>query len=233
MNRLILLFLFLSHMAAGQEVDYDRIVPSGDALNLGVEETLIRLAWQNHPDNEILRRNISIAEKEIKLQKRSWWDGFNITGNVNDLILSSDSLIAERAQFFPIYNFSGRLSIGTFVTLPLNTKIAKEKYKIAESNLNAKKLNVRAEVLKLYEQYKLARELLGIQNEILEDAQSNYSLYESKFRDGDTTFEEYRLAQVNLNQVKIERAKAQAAFEVAKINLEEMIGVPLEEVIAN
>ena len=47
----ILCLAFLSSFA--QEVNYDQVIPTDSAVGLTFEEKLIRLAWNNHPQNKV------------------------------------------------------------------------------------------------------------------------------------------------------------------------------------
>jgi len=230
-NKLLLFLVLFPLLANSQNVDYNNIILPDGASEISFAEKLVRLAWKNNPANRILERQKNISEYEIKQARWSWLDEFRIQGNVNEFVLNENADVGGRADFFPLYNLSAQVRLGFFVDIPLETKKKKEEYYIAQSNIDLQKIGLRAEVLKRYELYLMNRELLKVQTEATEDLFATFSIVEQNFKNGQATLEEYNLILDRYNTQKIRKITAQGNFNRSKIEVEEMIGVKLEDVI--
>lgn len=230
-NRLFIFLVLIPFFAPGQSVDYNTIILPDGASEISFAEKLVRLAWKNNPANRILEREKTISEYEVKQARWSWLDEFRIQGNVNEFVLNDNADVGNRADFFPKYNITGQVKLGFFVDVPLETKKKKEEYYIAQSNIDLQKIGLRAEVLKRYENYLMNRELLKVQTEATEDLFATYSIVEQNFKNGQATLEEYNIMLDRYNTQKIRKITAQGNFNRSKIEVEEMIGVKLEDVI--
>ena len=107
---------------------------------------------------------------------------------------------------------------------------SKEKHKIAEAELNMQKLVVRGEVLRRYYNYLLAKELMENQSKLTENSYSSFSIAEQRFKNGEITLQEYNTNLEKYNQEAINQARSDNEFNIAKINLEELLGVGLENI---
>jgi len=228
---LIVIFACLSRIAFSQQVDYNKIVIPNSIVNINIEEKLVQLAWNNHPLNHIAASNIKIAKDQVKLEKWSWADQIMFVGNLNQFTLDPESDLFGRSAYYPKYNFSVRITLGNFINVPINTKIRNEQLIVSQSNLNAQKLAVRSKVLKLYQEFLMNLELLSIQTQILQDAEDNFRVTEEKFKNKEIEFSELNKTIIVLNQAKVDKIKIQKELKIAEINIEEMIGVPLQELL--
>ncbi len=227
----IFFLLFFGSSLSAQNVDYNRIILPDGAEDISIEERLVRIAWRNYPLNEEFRRNVNIARLQVKTNRWSWLDNVGVVGNLNEFNLDPSRDIDNRSQFFPRYNVSARASLGMFISLPIQTQISKERLSIEQSRLNERKLLVRAEVLRLYEAYKAADEVFQIQNEILEDSQTESNVLKAQFESGQIQIDEYNNAQTTLYKNRLAQIAAKQSLEQIKIDLEMILGVPLEEVL--
>ncbi|HXH19152.1 MAG TPA: TolC family protein [Chitinophagales bacterium] len=238
-------FLFSSALLCGslafsQKPDYNEIILPQQADSqivsaMGLspyEEKLVQLAWQNYPSSEIYTSKVRIAEKKISLEKFSWTDNVKASFNFNQRNIESGLNTTDEAgnNYYPWYNFSIGFNIGTFVTTPLNTSIAKEELDIANAYLNQQKLSIRAEVLKRYKDYQLKVELLKIRTQAQDDAYSTHQLITRDFEKGAATLEEFIKSAAAYNAAVEAKLIASKNVLESKISLEEMIGVKLEEV---
>lgn len=226
-----LILFVLSIIAFAQQVDYNKIILPSDAEDISIEERLVRLAWKNLPSNLIYAKNIDNARKELQLNKWSWLDNFGFVANLNEFNLNPSSDIANRSQYFPRYNVSFRISLGQFIDIPLQNRMYKDNLDIEKLQMNDRKLEIRAEVLKQYEIYKNALEVVNIQNEILEDSQSAFAYFEEQFKNGEISFEKYNDERIVYNRNRLNNLNAKRELEIAEIDIERLIGVELEEVI--
>ena len=224
----LLLFTFIS--GYGQEVDYNTIILPSGATDISFAEKLVRLAWQNNPANRIIESQQRISDIEIDQARWSWLDNFRITGNINEFVLNPENDILNRSAFFPKYNISAVVTLGYFVNIPLEVKKKKEEFTLAGYSIDQQKIQIRAEVLRRYEQYLMAREILKVESEAQEDLFASMSLVEQNFRNGNATIEEYNGVLEKYNNQRIRKITAQGNFNQTKISVEEMIGVRLEDV---
>ncbi len=204
----------------------------GDSTrDMALVDRLVQLAVKNSAEYDISKHNLRIARNNIKLSRRSWYDNFNITGNANEFVLNPSADAEERGAFFPLYNISGNLSVGTFFNIPIRTRIEKEKYVIAQSEMKIQHSDIKIRVLQLYEEYLLNQKLLNIQNEIMNDLKAIHTVYEQKFRDEEISFEAYNKELIGHNKLQLEIVVLESKLNNTLIELESMIGVPIEEVI--
>lgn len=226
----VLLVLVVAAQAYGQNVDYNKIILPDHIQTPDFAEKLVQLAWKNHPTNEVYRRELIIAQYQVKRAAGSWLDIFNVSGNLNEFVLNPASDDRGRAAFYPKYNVRGSVSLGMFFTIPIQTKQDRQRVVIAQSNLDAQKLDVRNTVMKAYNEYVLREKIYKIQTQLLSDLENNNKLIEQKFKNGETTFEIYSNSQANYNRATITLLEAERDYKNAKLDLEKLIGLKLEDV---
>jgi outer membrane protein TolC len=230
---LLPLFLLPLFFAAAQEVDYNRVIKPAAQANQDVAEKLVRLAWENYPRNKAVQAQVQIAEYDVTKMRWDWLNRITATGNLNEFTLGGGQTpeIRARAAFFPRYNFSISVSPGMLISMPAETRKAKETLKIAQHNVNEQKLMMRNMVLQLYQDYLMTKELLDLETRALETVTTEFELQEERFRQGKIMLEEYTgSANTYLGQQR-QRLQAESAFIKSKYSLEELIGLPLEEVL--
>jgi len=230
---LIGLFILLNFSALAQSsIDYNKIILPEGIDSTSTKEKLIQLAWQNSPQTGILENNLMIAEIKIKSAKLSWLDNIVASGNVNQFNIEPGSDAFDRSQFFPLYNFSVNIPLGIFTSVPQITKIARFEKDNQKKLINESKLVLRAEVLRRYETYLYYENVFKIQIDLTDNLQNTYALIESQFKNGEATLEQFTNISNSYNQQLINQLNAKNNLEIAKINLEEMIGIDLELAIA-
>lgn len=222
------LFLMGFFNAYSQSVDYDKIIIPDNIYTEDFSEKLVRLAWKNYPTNEIAQRTVIISEKELKQAKWSWFENISAQGNLNEFTMNPGE--HERALFYPRYNFSARLTVGMFATIPAEVKKKREELSIAKAQLDQQKLDLRAEVLRRYQDYLMYESLLETQIKNFEDAFASFSLAEQRFKNGTITLEEYNIHLQKYNGEQVLRIQAENRLNIARIDLEQLIGIKLSEV---
>ncbi|MFM9840185.1 MAG: TolC family protein [Cyclobacteriaceae bacterium] len=223
----LLLLICLPWTTQGQKIDYNTIILPSNAKDIPITEKLVQLAWTNNPSNQVLYDQVRVAEYNKKLARRNFLNQISATGNVNEFNINPPPGVAI---FLPKYNFSATLSLGNVFSDPIRIKRAQEETEIALKNVDSKKLLIRAEVLRRYQVYLSFKELLKIRTEALEDAYASFSLMEQKFKNGQTSIIEYNSALENHNMRKADKIVAERDFVISKIDIEELIGVKLEDV---
>lgn len=228
--RTIVFFLLISTTAFGQYVDYNKVIlPDGVQTN-DFAEKLVQIAWRNHPDNEMFRRQVNVAGYDVKKSSAEWADIVHFRGNVNEFVLNPGADLYSRALFFPKYNVSADISLGMFFQIPYNVKQNKERLMIAQTQVNSQKLLVRNQVLKAYNTYLMREKMFKVQSQLALDNETSHKLVEQKFKSGEITFETYSASLSTFSAVNLSQIQAEADFRNAKLDLEQMIGMKLEDV---
>jgi outer membrane protein TolC len=229
MKNLVFLLLISSPLF-GQNIDYNKIILPASSQSLAFEEKLIQLAWQNHPTNEAVRREVNIARYDVKQSHTSWLENIRVTGNLNEFTLNKQTDTHDRANLYPKYNIGASISLGAFFATPYTIKRNKEALMITEENVNAQKLLVRNTVLKLYNEYLMRERIFKLQSQALLDNETSHKLGEQRFKRGETTYEVYAQSLASYNGIMIAQLEAERDFKNAKLDLEQWIGMRLEDV---
>lgn len=226
----IVILLMITSPLLAQNVDYNKIIlPESSDLSEFAEK-LVQLAWRNHPSNEVLRRQVDIAGIDVKQSNTSWLNNIHISGNYNEFTINPAADVFGRSAFYPKYNIGASISLGTFFDVPYNIRRSKETLVIAQANLNAQKLLVRNTVLKLYNEYLMRERVYKLQSQTLLDNETAHKLAEQRFRRGEITFETYSMSLASYNDIMIAQLGAERDYKNAKLDLEQWIGMRLEDV---
>lgn len=230
-TKMLLIFLvtIASLSLQAQSIDYNKIILPDRVQSSDMGEKLVQLAWKNHPANEIFRRDVTIAQYQVGRSAADWLNMITVQGNINEFNIKEQD--PNVPVFLPRYNFGLIVPLGIFVKNPNETKQNKQKLAIAQESVNAQKLEVRRVVLKAYNDYLLAEKIFKIQSQQFSDTESNLKLIEQRFKRGETNFEVYTSSQAELNRASIAMLQADRDFKNAKLDLEQLIGVKLEDVM--
>jgi outer membrane protein TolC len=226
----IVFLLLISASAFGQNVDYNKIILPAGAQSADFAEKLVQLAWKNHPDNEVVRRDVNVAAYDVRKSTAEWGEIIRFQGNLNEFVLNPGADIYSRALFFPKYNVRAEVSLGMFFNIPYNIKQNKERLIIAQSHVNSKKLEVRNTVLKAYNEFTMREKIYKIQSQLALDNETSHKLIEQKFKSGEITFETYSTSLSTLGEVTLAQLEAEKEFRNSKLDLEQLIGMKLEDV---
>jgi len=236
MNRILLAGLFLGTSLGvfAQPVDYNKIIPPPEAADVTFPERLVQLAWQNYAVNRAFDLDVESSEAAIRLAKLVWWELISLQLNINSRTVSSIGQFEVPEgdnQFFPWYNVGVSLSPSKFFTIPAKVHIAEYEYEKSTQALNAQKLRLRAETLTRYEIYKHNLETVKMVSENFEIANSTFILIREKFNKGEATLADFNAANSARIGSLTGKLGAEMQFNLAKISLEELVGMKLEEVV--
>ena len=227
-NIVLLIFLSMSNLFA-QQVDYNTIILPEGIDNIDISEKLVRLAWQNYPANKAAQHEILIAKHNINVAGSSWLNMAGVSANLNEFNINPEANPSNN-NFYPRYNIGIRIPFGAFMEFPNKIKIAKEQYEISKLNLNQLKLTVRAEVLIRHQVYLAEKALFQMQTITIENEENTFALVEQRFIKEEMTLEEYNAALIKLNTEREKLINLESSYAITKINLETLIGVPLESI---
>jgi outer membrane protein TolC len=230
----IIFFLIISVPVWAQNVDYNKIILPEYTKSPDFAEKLVQIAWRNHPGNDAIRREVTVAAQAVKQSSAQWLDIFTVRGNLNEFTINRMATGQEvyygRSTMYPRYNFGATVSLGQFISIPATTKMNRERAKIAEANVNSQKLIVRNTVLKAYNEYVLREKIYKVQSQLLMDNETSHKLIEQRFKNGETNFETYSLSLNNYSNVTVGHLESERDYKNAKLDLEQLIGMRLEDV---
>lgn len=218
-------FLFFTTVpkATAQRVNFDQVVQPFDQIAEDFEEFLVQLAWLNNPSNDALSYKLNIADQEIRNARLGWWEAVGVQVSYNPVTAEIDG-----QSIFPEISYGAVIRLESLITTPGKIRIAKEKFKIAQTDVDQEKLRIRAETLQRYRKYQLALEILKVRTKMEEDANANFQFQSSLFTKTEASFEDYNAAYNAYHTAVESRLKAETDVEIAKIMIEEVIGIPLE-----
>lgn len=226
---LVLLFSFSGISA--QLIDYNKIILPENAQNVSFEERLVQVAWKNNPSSHMAIESVNTARLEERVIAGDWTNSVAVSGNLNEYNIKNFTDQTNTGNiFFPRYNFTIRLPLALLVELPRRREVSQSRIILAQDAVNQTKLAIRSRVLRLYSEYKKMELIWIIRKQTMEDEESNYLLAEQKFKDGEGNIEEFIRVQRSRNEQKIMLATAENDFTKAKLDLEEVIGVRIEDV---
>jgi hypothetical protein len=204
---LLILLTFLSSISCfSQKVDFNRVITPSEMGTRNFNDYLVQLAWMNSPENEALGFEKDLMEFEFKAKKKDWMDDIKFSVNLNEANLSRDTISvvpgptptnANQTNLFPVFNLNASVSLGTFTNRKNKLGIAAQRVKIAEANINQKKLNVRMEILKRYENYLMHEEILKAVSQAEQNANQGLLLITDLFKVDKATFEDYNSASTS------------------------------------
>ncbi len=227
---LLVLIIALSFGGNAQVADFNKIVPDENTRPKTFEDYLVQLAWVNSPQSKALKSNEKIAELEIDLTKREWMDNLGVQWNMNEISLSN--IIYPDNELFvalPIWNVTATVDLGTVYNRKKKIGITKQKLEITKQNIDLLKMKLRANVLERYHYYNLTLEILKVVTEAEQDASENYILLKELFKKQKAEFEELSRASLAYAEMKRKKLEAETEILLAKVALEELIGIKYED----
>ncbi len=193
-----------------------------------IKNRLVKLAQKN-PAFMADDAAIEIAVLNRKKANSSWLNSVVLGGNLNEFSINN----SPAGNFYPKYNFGVQLPLDIYARNKNERKVGDQNIIIANAAKEDRLNTVKAETLIRYENFKEQRDLTNLQKISVDNNYSDYLAAQSNFADNTITvdvlnkiYQGYVLDQFKLVQLKKE-------LNVAIIQLEEMIGMPLTKVIPN
>lgn len=207
------------------KVNYANPEKSKDSDQL-LQEKLVKLALQQ-PFYDQTEHQKDISLDEWTKAKQSWLNLLSISANYNDQTFAKQ--ITNSPYVYPKYFFGLTIPIGLFFSRSSDIKIAKDNFAINEDKQKDLALTIRQDVLTRYAQYKAYLDLMTLQNQVIDDQQAVFMQAEQKFKDGSIQIEAYNGAAQNYNNELVKKINTQLEVTTAKLSLEKMIGMHLED----
>jgi outer membrane protein TolC len=199
------------------------------------EDYLVQLAWTFSPEAESSKYEIEAHNQEIQLAQKDWTRNLGAAVNLNDVSLPALSIkpanpTAPRIATYPLWQVGLGISFGDLIQRKNKVKFAESHKKMSEADLNVKRNKIKAEVLKRYQEFLVAQEILKIRLQSLDVAQSNKTQISSLFSVNKATFEDYNQANKSYFDALESRTKAQSDIRIRQIEMEELLGTKWESV---
>ena len=200
-----------------------------------VAEKLVLMALSN--------ASISSAENmskyhlyEYKRSRSAWLNNIVIAGNLNELSIKQqgttvDPLLRQSTQY-PRYNVGASIPLGLFINNGKQTKANFYRYESFRDQIDMEKQRIRGDVLLNYENYLYNKQLLALQQEIIQDAKVLLAQQEEKFGDGQLSLEDYTAGVKTYNNEHVKELNIMHTLKTIEIALEELIGMNLQDALA-
>lgn len=223
------ILLGILHIAAHAQVRNDQLIDSTRVMT--IRERLVQLALQN-PNYEIADRQIAIANYQLKKAKNSILGKTSLNLNGNEYTFKLKSIPGDNNNLlFPLFNLGVSVPFDIFSSRKNEIGVAKETLSMAEAAKNQRFREIKAEILSKYEDYLMYKQKLEYESQIAQDAEAIFLQAEKDFSDGIIKQEDYNKAYKDRTEEKTKLAEIVRNFNVIKIEIEKMIGIPLDEVL--
>lgn len=225
--RFVWLLLFVTCFQAGFAQVRNSAVLVEDTATV-IEERLVALALQT-PEFKNIEHQNKIDEYTLKAAQNQWMNLLSFSAQFNEQTLSKNTA-PNAAYVYPRYNVGVTVPLGTLFSKTA-IKSAKESVAIGKNNIDILRKQMRQEVISRYKEYVALTKLIAIQGELLNDVQVQLVQVEEKFRAGTLPIETYNAAQSGYNAQTATLINLRLQRDLKELELEKMIGVPLETVL--
>lgn len=195
-------------------------------VNYPYLDKLIATAKKNYPEVKVRQAQIAAARASLTQSKVLWLDA--ITASY--IYSPKNSLNLANPTFFNGYQIGFSVNIGQLLSKPFATRVAKENVNIAVYQQQTYNLTVEATVKRLYFQYLEAQADLRNRSRAVIDGEIAVKQLKYTFQKGETTFHDYNESLTSLYNQNSFKVQSELLMLTAKANLEEILGVKLEEV---
>jgi outer membrane protein TolC len=201
-----------------------------DSTIKDIRQRLIELALPG-PDMEIADRNEIIAQQQLQRSKRTIMNQLIVTGNLNEFSIKGSQPTQNQANLFPRYNIGLQLPLGVMFTRAKDIRVAEQNVAIAHAERSKTYGEIKAIILKNYEDFLMYSALLDVQTKSTSAEYLNFLKVESDFENGAATEDAYNDALKKYNEEMTKKINTQRNREIARIEIEKYILVPLDDVI--
>ena len=190
-----------------------------------IKEKLIALAL-NNPQVKAASASIIIAEIARNKANSSLLSSVSVGANLNEFALSNSTI----ASLFPKYNLGLSIPLDIFAKSKAEKKTANQNIAINKYQKQQVESFLKAKVLTQYEVYKEKKELLQFQKISMEDDIAAYEKAQKDFKDEVIKLDELnKIYKVSIGERALLITK-EKDLNIAIIQLEEIIGVPLKTI---
>lgn len=202
-----------------------------DLSDTANENKLVLLALQGPEYDETVHQG-RINELEVKRAKMIWLNLLSVSTQYNDQSFKNQGQVVNGQTYvYPKYFFGITIPLGVIFSQSNTVKAARESESRGKDQQEIMARTIRTNVLTKYKQYKLYTSLIEMETEVINDVQANFAQAEDNFRKGTITVDSYIGAQRLKNDELTKTLNLQLQQDLLRIDLERMIGVPLDQVL--
>lgn len=233
------LFLFLSGPVNGQG-------PSIDSLLIRALETdeflpkLIDSAIKYSPIVRRMENSVALAGEGLQISKKNIYSSLSLNSSYN---YGTNYSAINNSAGTSVNNFTtsqnGFYNMGVGIQLPLTNIISRKnlirsgeaQVKMASAEKDNASQYVKQEVIRLYQDFKLAVKLLQISGKNKQSASINYAMAEKEFAQGQSTIDQETRVMDVYNKSVIEYETYVNRFQTSYMQLELYVGTNLSSLI--
>jgi outer membrane protein TolC len=228
MKKLLLIIFLSSGIHAYSQTLMDSLTNLGLTMDDSTGKALAEFAAKSQP---IIMAN-KIAENSAydwKISRFAWFNNLKASFNLNELNIKPAD--PNHNVFYPRYNFNFLVPVGMIFTNGKDIKKAKTLYEGALVQKDMM-LSDQKELIEIsYQEYQMQRILLSLQEIVVQDEVINYTQTEEKFSNGGVTLDVFSAASKRYNAELSKRISLIHDRNVAKIKLEKLLGIKLEDAL--
>ncbi len=197
-------------------------------VNYGHLEKLISLALENYPRTNILKIQEREANNSIGMARMSYLD----VVNVSYFYRPEDraTLNPENPFVFNGFQLGLTISPGIFFQKPYEVKSAKMAHEVSKLQIVDAERTLITRVKSVYYDYIAARNDVRLKGELYQELNTLFEEVKFKYEKGEATLEAYSSARTSSLQANGDLSESEVAYLRAKDELEELIGVSLDDV---
>jgi hypothetical protein len=198
-----------------------------DALDNAIIDSLYSYAWEFYPKNAVIEYQASRAFYNMRVTQYQWTHDLIAQFNLNEANINPSSTNGANI-YYPKYLVGLRLDLGTLIVRPLENKRARQEYNSAMWQVELQKSDIRSEIVKRVQMYKLAKSLLKIKTQALEESNTLQIVIRQRFQRNEISIEEYNRANISNLSFLQDKYTAEAQYNLAKNDLETLVTKRLE-----
>jgi outer membrane protein TolC len=211
-------------MARDPKIDF-KVVDVIEVDKSLILSELTTLAEKQNPELETQIINQRISELQLKQIKAGRYPTLNVTTGYNLIEIQTDLGFATQSSSQGLnYGFRASLNLFDGFAQNRNEKIAKIEIDNAKLAINLQNQKLNSQLTTYYQTYLTNLELIDLEFENEAIAKQNLEITVDKFRIGTITTLEFRTAQLNFVNAKVNYSKAQFQAKLTEILLKELAG---------
>src|SRR5699024_737026 len=188
---------------------------------------------------EIADHQVQIAKNTLKRSKRWWLENISLSFNANEFTIKRFQKSSEPDDIgflytnYPLYNIGINIPIGVVFTKSMEVKSARESVAISKAQREQKHNALKANVLSAYADYVQYKKLYTLQLKSTESVFNEFLQAKQKFKMDEISLKEYNAASSRYDDALKNKVGAEHDYQLAKISLEELIGIPVENLLSD
>jgi outer membrane protein TolC len=196
-----------------------------------VESRLVELALAN-PAVKVRDYERAKTAAELNKAGSNWLNYVTVSANLNSVTLKLvDQKELGTQLYYPLWNVGINVPLGSFFGKAADVKVARRNLDIATAQQEMARRQITAMVLSKYRDYMQNKSLLQLQQESTDEDQAAFEQAEARYSASTITYDEYNIASKRYKEGLARIITLQRDIAVSKLEVEEIIGVDLEDVI--